>query len=98
MSTLREALFAPKSVAIVGQSNDFSKTAGRPLKVLKQMRYEGLILVYPANKNRRLLNLLERLKIRYVRVGPIGDPGFTAGRSGGDEIDLAADRGEKLRT
>jgi len=50
MSQLREALFAPQSVAIVGQSNDFTKTAGRPLKFLKQMRYGGRI--YPINPGR----------------------------------------------
>ncbi len=50
MSTLREALFAPKSVAIVGQSNDPTKTAGRPLKYLKAMRYRGRI--YPVNPGR----------------------------------------------
>ena len=41
MNTLRDALFAPESVAIVGQSNDFTKTAGRPLKFLLQMGYAG---------------------------------------------------------
>jgi acyl-CoA synthetase (NDP forming) len=50
MSTLREALFAPASVAIVGQSNDVSKTAGRPLKFLRQMGYAGRI--YPINPGR----------------------------------------------
>src|SRR6516225_201983 len=30
-SNLREALFSPRSVAIVGQSDDASKAAGRPL-------------------------------------------------------------------
>ena len=50
MSTLREALFAPESVAIVGQSNDFTKTAGRPLKFLLQMGYAGRI--YPINPGR----------------------------------------------
>ena len=50
MSTLREALFAPQSVAIVGQSNDPSKTAGRPLKYLLQMGYAGRI--YPINPGR----------------------------------------------
>jgi acetate---CoA ligase (ADP-forming) len=50
MSTLREALFAPQSVAIVGQSNDISKTAGRPLKFLLQMGYAGRI--YPINPGR----------------------------------------------
>ena len=47
---LRQALFAPESVAIVGQSNDESKTAGRPLKFLRQMRYAGRI--YPVNPGR----------------------------------------------
>ena len=50
MNTLREALFAPQSVAIVGQSNDPSKTAGRPLKYLLQMGYAGRI--YPINPGR----------------------------------------------
>ena len=48
--SLRDALFAPRSVAIVGQSDDASKTAGRPLKFLQQMRYMGR--VYPINPRR----------------------------------------------
>jgi acyl-CoA synthetase (NDP forming) len=51
MSQLREALFAPESVAIVGQSNELSKTAGRPLKYLRQLRYAGR--VYPINPGSR---------------------------------------------
>ena len=47
---LREALFAPRSVAIVGQSDDAGKTAGRPLKFLRQMGYAGR--VYPINPRR----------------------------------------------
>ena len=47
---LREALFAPRSVAIVGQSDDASKTAGRPLKFLRQMGFAGR--VYPVNPRR----------------------------------------------
>ena len=43
-------LFAPKSVAIVGQSNDATKTAGRPLKFLRQAGYAGRI--YPVNARR----------------------------------------------
>jgi len=50
MSILREALFAPASVAVVGQSNDVTKTAGRPLKFLLQMGYAGRI--YPINPGR----------------------------------------------
>src|SRR4051812_14494998 len=49
-SELRQALFAPRSVAIVGQSNDASKTAGRPLKYLRQAGYAGR--VYSVNPRR----------------------------------------------
>ena len=47
---LAQLLLAPKSVAIVGQSNDASKTAGRPLKYLRQAGYAGRI--YPINPRR----------------------------------------------
>src|SRR3954451_21488100 len=47
---LRESLFSPRCVAIVGQSDDPSKTAGRPLKFLRQMGYAGR--VYPINSRR----------------------------------------------
>jgi acyl-CoA synthetase (NDP forming) len=47
---LAQALLAPRSVAIVGQSNDASKTAGRPLKYLRQAGFAGKI--YPVNPRR----------------------------------------------
>ena len=47
---LRQALFSPRCVAIVGQSDDAGKTAGRPLKFLRQMGYAGR--VYPINSRR----------------------------------------------
>ncbi|MGP0093790.1 MAG: acetate--CoA ligase family protein [Xanthobacteraceae bacterium] len=47
---LRQKLLAPRSVAIVGQSNDVAKTAGRPLKYLRQAGYPGA--VYPVNARR----------------------------------------------
>ena len=47
---LAQVLFAPKSVAIVGQSNDAGKTAGRPLKYLRQAGFAGRI--YPVNARR----------------------------------------------
>src|SRR5829696_4092234 len=49
-SALRQALLSPQSVAIVGQSNDTGKTAGRPLKYLRQAGYAGRI--YPINPGR----------------------------------------------
>ena len=60
---LAQVLFAPKSVALVGQSNDPGKTAGRPLKYLRQAGYAGRI--YPVNARRdehfkRLAKLLGR--------------------------------------
>src|SRR5262249_20532172 len=50
VTSLRQALLAPRSVAIIGQSNDVTKTAGRPLKYLRQMGYAGS--VYPINPAR----------------------------------------------
>jgi acyl-CoA synthetase (NDP forming) len=47
---LRRALFFPRSVAIIGQSNDAGKTAGRPLKYLRQAGFAGN--VYPVNARR----------------------------------------------
>jgi acetate---CoA ligase (ADP-forming) len=48
---LRHALFSPCSVAVVGQSNDPGKTAGRPLKFLRQAGFAGR--VYPVNARRQ---------------------------------------------
>jgi acyl-CoA synthetase (NDP forming) len=50
MAHLRQFLLSPRSVAIVGQSNDPTKAAGRPLKFLRQMGYAGR--VYPINARR----------------------------------------------
>src|SRR6202021_1520202 len=50
MPTLRQFLLSPRSVAIVGQSNDPTKAAGRPLKFLRQAGYAGRI--YPVNARR----------------------------------------------
>jgi len=50
MRTLRHFLLSPQSVAIVGQSNDGGKTAGRPLRFLRQAGYAGR--VYPVNARR----------------------------------------------
>jgi LacI family transcriptional regulator len=40
---------------------------------LRQMRYDGVIVTHPANKNKHVLDLLEHMKIRYVRIGPVSD-------------------------
>jgi acetate---CoA ligase (ADP-forming) len=48
--SLRQALLSPRSVAIVGQSNDPTKAAGRPLKFLRQLGYAGRI--FPINARR----------------------------------------------
>jgi acyl-CoA synthetase (NDP forming) len=47
---LRRFLFSPRSVAIIGQSDDAAKAAGRPLKFLRRMGYGGR--VYPVNPRR----------------------------------------------
>src|SRR6202012_373881 len=50
MRSLRQFLLSPRSVAIVGQSNDPTKAAGRPLKFLRQAGYAGR--VFPINARR----------------------------------------------
>jgi len=50
MPSLRQFLLSPRSVAIVGQSNDATKAAGRPLKFLRQAGYAGR--VFPVNARR----------------------------------------------
>ncbi len=49
--SLAQFLFAPQSVAIVGQSDDAAKTAGRPLKYLRQAGFGGR--VFPINPRRQ---------------------------------------------
>lgn len=49
-SALRQALFAPRSVAIIGASDDPAKTAGRPQMFLRNAGFKGA--VYPVNPKR----------------------------------------------
>lgn len=49
-SSLGQALLHPRSVAIVGASDDGTKTAGRPLRFLRQAGFTGAI--YPINPKR----------------------------------------------
>ena len=42
-----EALFTPRSIAIVGASDDVTKIGGRPLQFLRKYGFAGAI--YPVN-------------------------------------------------
>jgi acetate---CoA ligase (ADP-forming) len=48
--SLRHALLSPRSVALVGASDDATKTASRPLRYLRQAGFKGSI--YPVNPRR----------------------------------------------
>lgn len=48
---LGRVLFSPRSIAIIGASDDLTKTAARPLQYLRLAGYEGAI--YPVNPRRR---------------------------------------------
>ncbi|KRR17829.1 acetate--CoA ligase family protein [Bradyrhizobium retamae] len=48
--SLGQALLAPRSIALVGASDDVSKTSARPLRYLRSAGYEGTI--YPINPRR----------------------------------------------
>lgn len=50
---LHQALFAPRSVALVGASDDPAKTAGRPLMFLRRAGFAGRI--YPVNPKREFV-------------------------------------------
>ncbi len=49
-SPLGQVLFHPASVALVGVSDDVTKTTGRPLAFLRRAHFGGT--VYPVNRNR----------------------------------------------
>ena len=49
-AALCQALLSPRSVALIGQSDDATKTTGRPLKFLREAGYRGT--VYPVNPRR----------------------------------------------
>src|SRR3978361_149871 len=48
--SLGQALFSPRSIAIVGASDDPAKTSGRPLLFLRRAGFQGA--VYPVNPRR----------------------------------------------
>src|SRR5947209_2725553 len=48
---LRQALLAPRSVVLVGQSNDPGKTAGRPLSYLRRAGFGGTIYCVNARRD-----------------------------------------------
>ena len=48
--SLRHALLAPRSIALVGASDDVTKTSARPLQYLRRAGYKGTI--YPINPRR----------------------------------------------
>jgi len=49
-ASLARCVLAPASVALIGASDDPAKTAGRPLRFIRQAGYAGR--VYPVNANR----------------------------------------------
>jgi len=48
---LRQPLLAPRSVALIGQSNDAGKTAGRPLNYLRRAGFAGKIYCVNARRD-----------------------------------------------
>jgi acyl-CoA synthetase (NDP forming) len=51
--TLGQSLLAPRSIALVGASDDATKTSSRPLQFLRRAGYEGKI--YPINPRRPMV-------------------------------------------
>ena len=63
-----EALIGPKSVAIIGASDDPGRIGGRPLRYLIEWGYEGPF--YPVNPNREKVQGVEA----YKSIKDIGKP------------------------
>jgi len=49
----RQALLCPRSVALIGASDDTTKTASRPLRFLRRSGFQGI--VYPVNPRRDMV-------------------------------------------
>lgn len=63
-----ETLFSPRSVAIIGASNDPRRFGGKPIHYLQQAGYEGEI--YPINPNRDVVQGLRA----YPDIGAVDGP------------------------
>jgi acyl-CoA synthetase (NDP forming) len=66
---LREALFAPRSVALVGASGDAARLNSRPQRVLRQHGFTGRVL--PINPGRREIGGVPAYPSLRVAPGPI---------------------------
>ena len=75
MPSLRQFLLSPRSVAIVGQSNDPTKAAGRPLKFLRQAGYAGRVFPVNARRDEVLLEPGRRLGFTEIALlATVGRP------------------------
>lgn len=63
-----DPLFAPRSIAIIGASDDPTRIGGRPIAYLRRAGYEGAI--FPVNRARTTVQGLPA----YAAVGDIGAP------------------------
>lgn len=67
--TLRRILFAPRSVALIGASDDLQKTTARPLAALKRHGFRGPI--YPVHPHRAQVQGLPAYEAISVVPGPV---------------------------
>ncbi len=96
-TALAQYLFSPHSVAIIGQSDDPGKAAGRPLKFLRQMGYAGR--VYPINPRRETV-LGERAWPRISALPEAPDQAYIVLPTppAGEAVEDGADVGVKVAT
>jgi acyl-CoA synthetase (NDP forming) len=60
VTELRESLFAPKRLLVIGASNDPEKFSGRPIAFLRKCRYDGEII--PVNASRSTVQGLPAIR------------------------------------
>ncbi|CAG9260111.1 acyl-CoA synthetase (NDP forming) [Paraburkholderia unamae] len=94
---LARCVLAPESVALIGASDDPAKTAGRPLRFIRQAGYEGRI--YPINPNRDVVQG-ERAWPRVADLPEIPEHAFilTPTEAAIDALEACADFGIPVAT
>jgi acyl-CoA synthetase (NDP forming) len=94
---LAQPLFAPRAVAVIGQSDDASKAAGRPLKLLRQAGFAGN--VYPVNPRRERV-LGERAWPSVAALPEVPDHAYivTATEAAVEAVADCGKRGVKIAT
>ncbi|WP_342712769.1 CoA-binding protein [Bradyrhizobium sp. B124] len=90
--TILESLFHPKSIAVIGASDNPNKVGGRPIHYMKKFGYQGRILpINPARKQIQGIDAYD--SIESLKTSPDAAIIAVGSESVLDQVRLCADRG-----